>query len=789
MANSSSSYVISEPTGPFHSDHEANLSYRSIFNTSLEHNLPNQIDPIPPSSSSIFIDAPVLPSNETPSDFLHGFSAPTLPVYINMNISEKTNNVDFAGPITTTDPPLSPSYVDYPLSSTTVQRHSHHYLPHHSQNQNRYPYVHYYERRSTFRRPRTPNAPSMPEHLSPGYIQDRTATSRNENSRDYNENNKEEDQRPSKSFWVILRLVFFVLVIEFIEAVETALTIPILTSLHVDESFYSMAWLISPILGFFFQPVFGMWSDTCKCRWGRRRPFILAFAIGAYIGIVLLLNSSDLGAVFGDSTVSGKIPIRAVVLTAAGVTLIDFCADSANAPIRAYLIDTTNPSDQERGFNIHAILGFGGGLGFIVGTIKWTHISMFKKDGGEFSVIFYIATFLFIVCTISTLTSIREEPLIASSSSRNNDDTKNSNDDDEQPEIEVDEKRPLLSPRRNSSRSYNSSNKPIRSTENEYFSDLNKQEGFVEIDPATGERIPHDHVVERPCENVLLTTFQSPHQVAAVRTSNSDPFNSTAMQTQEFDTELQKKAKLVKLGFMRRPTSQDSDEYDDNDRVTIKSMIISMVRIPARLWKLMICQVIGWIGYFATHLYFTDFMATEVYNGTMEHGSDDLAVSNYKLGVKMGCWGLLVFSASSAVYAFCLERWLANRFSLKTLYFIGYLIYVLGCTVNFFFHQVAVNIVMCFTFGILVVSLNTLPYQMLSQFHADKTYRNRDGSKRGIGIDCALLNSCHFLGELIVAVSLGPLLAEIGVNYCMIIAAGFTLIGNVCMFFLFYFKN
>ena len=36
---------------------------------------------------------------------------------------------------------------------------------------------------------------------------------------------------------------------------------------------------------------------------------------------------------------------------------LDFCADSADAPIRAYLIDTTNPSDQERGFNIHAILG------------------------------------------------------------------------------------------------------------------------------------------------------------------------------------------------------------------------------------------------------------------------------------------------------------------------------------------------------------------------------------------------------------------------------------------------
>jgi hypothetical protein len=167
-------------------------------------------------------------------------------------------------------------------------------------------------------------------------------------------------------------------------------------------------------------------------------------------------------------------------------------------------------------------------------------------------VIFYIATFLFIVCTISTLTSVREEPLILSSSPRDNGGTENSNDDDdEQPEIEVDERRPLLSPRRNSSRS----NKPIRSTANIYFNDLNKQEGFVEIDPATSERIPHDHVVQRTSNNILLKTFQNADQVAIARISNSDPFNSTPIQTQEFDAELQQKAKLVKLGIQSFLTS------------------------------------------------------------------------------------------------------------------------------------------------------------------------------------------------------------------------------------------
>lgn len=64
----------------------------------------------------------------------------------------------------------------------------------------------------------------------------------------------------------------------------------------------------------------------------------------------------------------------------------------------------------------------------------------------------------------------------------------------------------------------------------------------------------------------------------------------------------------------------------------------------------MICQVIGWIAYFATHLYFTDFVATAVYNGTLEHG-DDAGFERYKKGVTMGCWGLFLYSSSTAVYA------------------------------------------------------------------------------------------------------------------------------------------
>jgi predicted MFS family arabinose efflux permease len=113
---------------------------------------------------------------------------------------------------------------------------------------------------------------------------------------------------------------------------------------------------------------------------------------------------------------------------------------------------------------------------------------------------------------------------------------------------------------------------------------------------------------------------------------------------------------------------------------------------------------------------------------------------------------------------------------------------------------------MIYLVGMLVVSLNTLPYHMLSNFHADETvrtsssplkqntlvrlqYKNKDGSKRGIGVDCSLLNACYFLGELIVAASLGPILDQTGVNTCMLVGAVFSLLGNLTMCYLFYYNK
>ena len=206
-------------------------------------------------------------------------------------------------------------------------------------------------------------------------------------------------------------------------------------------------------------------------------------------------------------------------------------------------------------------------------------------------------TCLFIVCTLSTLTSIREEPLVSlsradSDSSTNGDENE---DDDEHDDLDMDEKRPLLSSRTSGSRASGRNRKSGRSLPRLFYTSFTNDEGFVEIDAATGSQIPHDYV-EETSEDILLRTLETSHQLVAATMAASDTANPVPVPTQAFEAELRKKAKLVKLGkffliifvfvfintvdsgLMRRPINETNDE-DERDDVTLKSMLISMVRV------------------------------------------------------------------------------------------------------------------------------------------------------------------------------------------------------------------
>ncbi|XP_066547180.1 proton-associated sugar transporter A [Amia ocellicauda] len=197
--------------------------------------------------------------------------------------------------------------------------------------------------------------------------------------------------------------------IEFSYAMETAYVTPVLLQMGLPDQFYSLVWFISPILGFLVQPILGAWSDRCTSRFGRRRPFILVLAIGALLGLTLVLNGRDIGTALADTAANHK---WGIVLTVCGVVLMDFSADSADNPSHAYMMDVCSPEDQDRGLNIHALLaGLGGGFGYVVGGINWDHTEFGRSLGGQLRVIYLFTSITLAIATAMTLTSIPERPL------------------------------------------------------------------------------------------------------------------------------------------------------------------------------------------------------------------------------------------------------------------------------------------------------------------------------------------------------------------------------------------
>ncbi|CAL8338817.1 unnamed protein product [Lota lota] len=203
--------------------------------------------------------------------------------------------------------------------------------------------------------------------------------------------------------------------IEFSYAMETAYVTPVLLQMGLPDQFYSLVWFISPILGFLVQPFLGAWSDRCTSRFGRRRPFIFALAIGALMGLTLVLNGRDIGSSLADTATNHK---WGIILTICGVVLMDFSADSADNPSHAYMMDVCSPEDQDRGLNIHALLaGLGGGFGYIVGGINWDHTEFGRSMGGQLRVVYLFTSVTLVVATVMTLNSIPERPLPKSQAS------------------------------------------------------------------------------------------------------------------------------------------------------------------------------------------------------------------------------------------------------------------------------------------------------------------------------------------------------------------------------------
>ncbi len=137
---------------------------------------------------------------------------------------------------------------------------------------------------------------------------------------------------------------------------------------HVEE--LSWFWIVAPLTGMIIQPIIGHYSDATWTRLGRRRPYFLAGAIVASIGLLLMPNA-DLFVKF----------LPALWVGAGFLMIMDASFNVAMEPFRALVSDNLNSSQRTQGYAIQTILI---GIGAVIGSwMPFMLKNWFGVDGSD----------------------------------------------------------------------------------------------------------------------------------------------------------------------------------------------------------------------------------------------------------------------------------------------------------------------------------------------------------------------------------------------------------------------
>ncbi|HCF78953.1 MAG TPA: MFS transporter, partial [Glaciecola sp.] len=151
--------------------------------------------------------------------------------------------------------------------------------------------------------------------------------------------------QPELKFWQVWNVSFGFLGVQFGFALQNANVSRILSDLGADLHSLSLFWLVAPIMGLLVQPLVGAASDRTWNGLGRRKPFILAGAIAAAIGMLLMPNA-PLFVAFMAPMLFGALMLA----------LMDASFNVCFQPFRALVSDMVPASQRNVGYSIQSLL-------------------------------------------------------------------------------------------------------------------------------------------------------------------------------------------------------------------------------------------------------------------------------------------------------------------------------------------------------------------------------------------------------------------------------------------------
>ncbi|RZF48840.1 hypothetical protein LSTR_LSTR003220 [Laodelphax striatellus] len=552
----------------------------------------------------------------------------------------------------------------------------------------------------------------------------------------------------------LVRVSAAVMGIEFSYAAETAFVSPTLLQIGVDHQRMTLVWALSPLVGFFLTPVLGSMSDRCRMKLGRRRPFILALAVGVFLGLMLVPNGERLGHWMGDYYPSMDESLKhlnnfnntnstsdnstatptvrqlsdadfphpwGIFFTVLGTVLLDFDADACQSPARAYLLDVTVTEDHAKGLSTFTVMaGLGGFMGYAMGGINWDATAIGEYLGGHVKAVFSLITIIFVVCVLSTVTAFKEMPLDL---------------------IESDAHNPNM-------------------TGEEKEGEMKEKEREVEEDP-----LPIGHPTYGAVDQYNTTNIQQ--ETAFGVTDHPRGENNTNGYLNHAYDEAQ------------TTTIPDMMAEEKLAPPTLKEYLMSILYMPKSMKILCLTNLFCWMSHVCYSLYFTDFVGEAVFKGDPKAPDGTKERILYEEGVRFGCWGMSMYSLSCACYSTIIER-LIRRYKARSVYVGGLLFYSFGM----FLMAVSVHpfgvILFSWTAGVMYSTLFTMPYLLIAHYHANNTFEITTSGDavtmtrlRGLGTDVAIVSSMVFLAQFMLSICMGSIISAVGTTTAVAAVASF----------------
>ncbi|XP_053681179.1 proton-associated sugar transporter A-like [Anopheles nili] len=536
-----------------------------------------------------------------------------------------------------------------------------------------------------------------------------------------------------KSLLDFVRLSFVIMGIEIVYSAETAFVTPILLGIGIERQLMTVVWGISPLVGFIVSPFLGTFSDRCRSRFGRRRPLLIVLGLGLVLGCLLLPFGETIGRWLGDIGESGEPVINntvtidrglyqpavastdhyqwAIAITILGTILLDFCADSSQAPSMAYLLDVSLPEDHGQACSTYSLLsGIGGCIGYLIGAIDWDGTALGELLGGNINTVFILVTVIFASCLVVTVCSFREIPL---------------------PLMEHDE---LLQPL----------------TEHAITCERKRRATEKNLLPV------------KDLAGALLLQLDDD----SAKNGKSHPSNGYS-----------EKQPLLMGDYL--------EEEEPRRPRSATEFLKSTFRIPGALGLLCVTNLFCWMSHISYSLYFTDFVGENVFGGDPMAHSDSDEYALYIEGVRYGCFGMAIYSIACSTYSCTIER-LIRLLRARTVYSGGLLIDFVGMLCMALFPNKVTVYVFSVTGGIVGALLFTMPYIILANYHAKglldaSSETNLVRPRRGLASDISIIGSMLFVAQIILSLTMGPLVKLTGTTASVIYtASACSLMASIC---------